>query len=346
MLRVALFAPLVVVNGVTVPATMNAVQASGTPCSGPDWSCLTMNPNAPVPTPGSDEALIHVSSSSVNPVDLDRVEPFCVNFECASGTIGQDIAGTVVAVGDSCGFSVNDQVWAVGSGAFAEYAVAKCSQMSAKPSSLAFMPSGAIPTVGLTALQMFYQTGAPWASDKLVVIASGQGGTGYLAVQLARKVFGSSRVITAATGPGIGMVSSLGATDVVDYQHEDLFDALADNSVDVVFDNLGFPGTADKALRVLRPGGVYILLPSANGGTLSPNTKTGVTQIDFGLMQPNTADLEALAGLFDQGSLTTKNMQSFNLADTPLAFSRKSDGHVLSKITVAVSLQDTIEFVV
>ena len=35
-------------------------------------------------------------------------------------------------------------------------------------------------------------------------------------------------------------------------------------------------------------------------------------------MQSITADLEALAGLFDQGSLKTKNTQSFNLADTPL----------------------------
>ena len=35
---------------------------------------------------------------------------------------------------------VNDQVWAVGSSAFAEYAVAKCSQMSLKPSGLEFMP--------------------------------------------------------------------------------------------------------------------------------------------------------------------------------------------------------------
>ena len=35
-------------------------------------------------------------------------------------------------------------------------------------------------------------------------------------------------------------------------------------------------------------------------------------------MRSITADLEALAGLIDQGSLKTKNTQSFNLADTPL----------------------------
>ena len=41
-------------------------------------------------------------------------------------------------------------------------------------------------------------------------------------------------------------------------------------------------------------------------------------------MQSITADLEALTGLFDQGSLKTKNTQSFILADTPLAFNRQS----------------------
>ena len=59
---------------------------------------------------------------------------------------------------------------------------------------------------------------------------------------------------------------SLGATDVMIYIQENLFDTLANNSVDVVLDNLGFPGTADKALRVLRSG---------HQGTFSPNTKAG-----------------------------------------------------------------------
>ena len=128
-------------------------------------------------------------------------------------------------------------------------------------------------------------------------------------MQLAWSVFGANPVVTAATGPDIELALSLGATDVVVYLQENLFDTLANNSVDVVLDNLGFPGTADKALRVLRSG---------HEGTFSPNTKAGVTQVNFGLMQSITADLEALAGLFDQGSLKTKNTQSFNLADTPL----------------------------
>jgi NADPH:quinone reductase-like Zn-dependent oxidoreductase len=288
-----------------------------------------------------NEALIQVSSSSVNPIDMDGVEPVCVGFGCSVGTIGQDVAGTVVVVGDFCPFFVGDQVWGVGKGAYAEYAVVSCNQMSLKPLSLSFMPSGAIPTIGLTALQMFQKIGTPLVSSSSVAIVSGQGGTGYVAVQLA-KYFGAAQVITAATGPGINMVSSLGADVVTDYRVTDMFDTLADDSVDVVCDNLGYAGTADKAMRVIRPGGAYILLPTGHGGTLSNSTKD-VTQINFGYMQPNSFDLSTLASLFDVGALQTKNMQSFNIADVPLGFTRKTSGNVLSKISVAVALEDSVE---
>merc|ERR1712107_678043 len=76
---------------------------------------------------------------------------------------------------------------------------------------LTFMPAGTIPTIGLTALQLFQKSGAPWTSNPSVVVTSGQGGTGYMAVQLA-KTLGAANVTTAATGPGIDMVTALGAT--------------------------------------------------------------------------------------------------------------------------------------
>ena len=158
MLRFALYAHLFVC-GASLPTSMTAVQASGTRCSGPDWLCLTVN--------------------SVNPIDIDGVEPVCVGFGCSVGTIGLDVAGTEVVVGDVCPFFVGDhQVWSMGKGAYAEYAVVSCSQMSLKPLSLSFMPSGAIPTIGLTAMQMFQKIGTPLVSSSSVAIVSGQGGTG------------------------------------------------------------------------------------------------------------------------------------------------------------------------
>ena len=102
-----------VVFGASLPTSMIVVQASGTPCSGPNWSRLTVNTNVAVPSPMDNEALIQVSSSSVNPIDMDGVEPVCVVFGCPVGSIGQDVGGTVVVFGDFSAFFVGDQVWGV-----------------------------------------------------------------------------------------------------------------------------------------------------------------------------------------------------------------------------------------
>ena len=55
-----------------------------------------------------------------------------------------------------------------------------------------------------------------------------------------------------------------------DYKVKDIFDpgALADNSVDAVYDNYGAKGTADKAMPAMKPGGVFLLLPGGEDGAL------------------------------------------------------------------------------
>ena len=76
-----------VVNGVGVLTSMT-VQASNTPCSSLDWTCLAVNSNATVPTLADSEAIVKVSSSTVNAINIDFVEPMCVYFGCLEGTLG------------------------------------------------------------------------------------------------------------------------------------------------------------------------------------------------------------------------------------------------------------------
>merc|ERR1712122_178470 len=67
----------------------------------------------------------------------------------------------------------------------------------------------------------------------------------------------------------------LGADIVVDYHEQNIFDTLGNDTVDVVFDNLGFPGTADKALRTIRSGGTFLLLPGRRWSPLQPDQERG-----------------------------------------------------------------------
>jgi hypothetical protein len=69
----------------------------------------------------------------------------------------------------------------------------------------------------------------------------------------------------------------------------DIFDALPDNSVDIVYDNYGADGTADKAMPKIRSGGVYLLMPhgecfvskSQKPPCLSAHPKPGVSQVNY-----------------------------------------------------------------
>jgi NADPH:quinone reductase-like Zn-dependent oxidoreductase len=71
----------------------------------------------------------------------------------------------------------------------------------------------------------------PLSANLTIAITSGQGGTGFMGIQLA-KALGAKHVVTAASGSGIAMVKALGADQVFDYTKVELFDALPDNSVD------------------------------------------------------------------------------------------------------------------
>lgn len=329
--------PSALVRCDAVPTMMQAVQGSGVGCDKPDWSCISEK-TVEVPTPSEGQVLLAMHGASVNPINVDLVEPHCASeMGCSDGTIGNDGAGTVVAVGSSCAnFKVGDEVWGGIQGAYAQYAVANCKNIGLKPNNLDFVGAATIPVVGGTARQCLLAAGLVQA-NLTVVILSGQGGTGYMAVQMA-KAMGANRVITSATGDGIDFVKALGADVVVDYHQQELADALENDSVDVVFDNFGVPGTADKIMHAIRPGGTFLVLLGGNGGTISDSPKEGVNQVSFGFATFGTDELDYMKHEFEAGTLSARVMQPvYALSSVPDAFTRLRSHGVLGKIGIALS---------
>jgi len=317
-------------------ATMQGVQAKGPAgCSGPSWSCVSVQ-TVQVPPIRSGSVVISVSASSVNPINIDLVE-----YPHATGLIGTDVSGTVVNIstGPDCShLTLGSEVWAsVDSGAYAQFVVASCKATGLKPTSLSAIDAGTMPCVGVTSLECLRSTGAPWSNrtNVTVAITSGQGGTGFIGIQLA-KALSAAHVITAASGDGIDFVKSLGADWVIDYTKQDLFDALPDNSVDIVYDNYGAKGTADKAMHAIRTGGVYLVMDTGGGGTISKHPKPGVTQIAFGLadLSDHTKGLDVLKSLFETGKLKPHTQATFNLTGVTSAFNVDTSGKVLGKLAI------------
>jgi NADPH2:quinone reductase len=138
------------------------------------------------------------------------------------------------------------------SGGYAEYAVAPEASVYEIPDGVDEGAALALIVQGLTAWHLF-RTSAKLASGESVVVISGAGGVGSLAVQLA-KPFGAGRVIaTASTPEKRELCLSLGADAAVDPAADDLKAALISandgKQVDVVLEMSGgrvFDAAADS----------------------------------------------------------------------------------------------------
>lgn len=311
---------------------MLAVQKTGLlGCQSPEWKCINEK-NINVPSPGKGQALIQVLGSSVNPVDCDLVEAG-LKF----GTLGMDGSGKVVGVGSGCDLKVGDEVFGGFSGAYAEFSVAACSGLAKKTSSFSHAEAGVLPIIAGTSIQCLTALDLPNLAktnqNLTVVVTSGQGGTGHMGVQIA-KAMGAKRVVTACSGDGIELCKSLGADMVVDYHQQDVFDALPDNSVDLVFDNFGSPGTADRAMHAIRPGGTFLVLQGGEGGKISDHPKEGVKQIPFGLQTSGRSEMELVASYIDAGKVRPHIFASYGIHEVKHAWAALRGHGVLGKISI------------
>ena len=143
------------------------------------------------------------------------------------------------------------------SGGYAEYAVAPEATVFPIPDGLDEGAALALLIQGLTAWHLF-RTSAKLAAGESVVVVSGAGGVGSLALQLAAP-FGAGRVIaTASTPEKRDLCVSLGADAAVDPAVEDLTAALVSandgNQVDVVLEMSG-GRVFDSCIDALAPFG-------------------------------------------------------------------------------------------
>src|SRR3954465_6658241 len=190
--------------------------------------------DVPKPEPGDGEVLIEVSRAGINFADThQRENSYLARYEVPL-VLGGEVAGTtpdgtrVVAL--------------VGSGGYAEYAVANEATVFPIPDGVDDGAALALIIQGLTAWHLF-RTSAKLAEGESVVVISGAGGVGSLAVQLA-KPFGGGRVIaTASTEEKRAKAIELGADAAVDPAEEDLKGALIEANegrpVDVVLEMSG-----------------------------------------------------------------------------------------------------------
>ncbi|ESZ95429.1 hypothetical protein SBOR_4170 [Sclerotinia borealis F-4128] len=151
----------------------------------------------------------------------------------------------------------------------AQYCLSTCSAVAHKPSSLSHSEAAAVPLAALTAYQSALRADSQLPGGlkgKTVLIPAGMSGTGSIAVQLAKNVFGAERVITTLSTGKIGRAEELfgKGIKVVDYTKEDVVKMIGNGSVDFLFD------TTSCALSLgplVKKGGVIVSISMVPGGT-------------------------------------------------------------------------------
>lgn len=217
--------------------------------------------DVPRPTLKADELLVQVRAASVNPVDnmivAGTFKPI-LHFQLPA-TLGSDLAGVVTEVGSSVTrFKPGDVVFAnifdLGTGAIAEFAVVPERLAALKPANLDFVEAASIPMVGLTSWQALKERANLRAGQK-VFIPAGSGGIGTFAIQLAKHL-GAKVGTTTSTG-NVELVRRLGADEVVDYKEQEFETVL--RGYDAVLGTVR--GDAiEKSIAILKPGGAIVSL--------------------------------------------------------------------------------------
>ncbi|XP_004515401.1 2-methylene-furan-3-one reductase-like [Cicer arietinum] len=291
---------------------------------------LKFDPNVPLPDVKDDQVLIKVAAASLNPIDYKRMEGGFKNSDSPLPTApGYDVSGVVVKVGSEVKkFKVGDEVYGDinGSaleypkviGSLAEYTAAEEKLLAHKPKNLTFPEAASLPLTIETAYEGLQRT--DFSANKSILVLGGAGGVGTHVIQLAKHVFGASKVAATSSTGKLGLLRKLGADLPIDYT-KDNFEDLPEK-FDVVFDTVG---ETERAFKALKEGGKVV--------TIVP---PGFPPAIFFLLPSNGAILEKLNPYLESGKVKAvlDPKSPFPFSQSVEAFSYLETGRATGKVVI------------
>lgn len=295
-----------------------------------------------IPEPQPNEVQIQVAYAGVNPLDWKIHEGYLRELTPHKFPIilGWDVAGTVVKVGSQVSdFKVGDKVFALAKklvikeGTFAEYVCIPVKDVALKPEKLSLKEAAALPLVSLTAWQALVVL-SQLQPNETVLIHAGGGGVGSIAIQIAKHC--QAKVVTTVSPAHVDYVKRLGADVVIDYTKENFVEKIKElfpEGIDVILDTIG-----DEVLQgnfaVLKSAGRLVSIRQQIDPKIAGSYQANVR---FLLVKPNGAQLKTIAGLFDDGSLVSPQIEEYPLDHFNEALIKVREGHTQGKVVLRVS---------
>lgn len=308
------------------------------------------------PAVGDHDVLVQVGAAGLNHLDemirtgaLKTIVPYSMPV-----TLGHDVAGTVVRTGAKVrSVKPGDEVYARPRdhriGTFAERIAIDESEVAPVPSTIGLVEAASLPLVALTAWQALVERGRVRPGQK-VLIHAGSGGVGTVAIPLAKHL--GAFVATTASAANADVVRELGADVVIDYRTQDVEKELS--GYDLVIDSLGAK-SAEKSLRVLRPGGMVLSINGtpepvfAREAGLNPVLRLVIAGLSarirrtarrlgveyrFFLMQASGAHLREITALVDAGVIRPVVGATFPFEQAPEALASLGTSGVRGKVVL------------
>jgi len=319
------------------PATMRAVVYDA-----PGPADVLRLAEIPVPAPVLSEVLVRVVAAGVNPIDAKTRGGAGATAGIASypTTLGFDFSGVVVkAPYEAHPLPPGTEVYGMvpfprSGGTYAEYAVVPTLSVARKPASLSHAEAAGVPLAALTAWGLVVETAHAHEGQRILIHA-GSGGVGHFAVQLA-SYFGA-HVTTTGSAANLPWLRDLGASVAIDYATTRFEDVVGD--VDVVIDLVGnvHDDTGTRSLTVLRPGGLYVLVPTGGWpGYADAAAAAGVRATSYKVI-PDGGVLATLARLLESGSIRVYLDKVFDLDEAGAAHRELERGHTRGKSVLRIS---------
>ena len=230
--------------------------------------------DVPVPEPKTGEVLIKVEAAALNRADLGlRKGTYRIAADALPVIPGREFAGTIAKLGAGVNeFTVGQRVVGYPSlGGYAEYAIAKTSEVRPVPDGVTSAQAAALPTASLTAW-FGLRTDGDLKSGEWLLVHGGSSGVGVAAIQIAKHL-GAKVIATSGSEVKCRRLRALGADVTIDVSENDfaaeVMRVTKDRGVDVVLEMIGGE-VYQKSLQVLAPGGRLFSIGGAFGPIPDP----------------------------------------------------------------------------
>lgn len=321
---------------------------------------LHLNAERPEPKPDAEQILVRMRAGALNfrdhgvtrgaygytkfpviPLSDGAGEVVAVGAKVTQFKAGDRVAGTFFQTWPSGRIPADASKNSLGGnmdGVLAEYVALPQHGAIRIPAHLSFQEAATLPCAGVTAWHALIESGQLKAGETVVVL--GTGGVSIFALQIA-KLHGARVILTSSSDEKLTRAKALGADELINYHATPdweqevlkLTDGIgADHVVEV-----GGPGTLEKSMNAVRPGGIIAVIGAVSGaGQVNPRPINRKSLRLHGIHVGSREMFAAMNRAIETAKLRPVIDRIFPFHETKQAYAYQASGAHFGKIVIDI----------